>query len=111
MKQEEGKKPTGEISFTDLKNLRAKVKFVSTSIDTLAISGDTATLTGSGLANGAPVTYKVVVKDGSPDTFSVELSNGYMASGNVTTGRGVTIKPCDPPATEPRSMRLGRRLG
>ncbi len=97
VKQEEGKKPTGEISFTDLKNLRAKVKFVSTSIDTLAISGDTATLTGSGLANGVPVTYKVVVTDGSPDTFSVELSNGYTASGDVTNGRGVNIKPCDPP--------------
>jgi hypothetical protein len=97
VKQEEGKKPTGEISFTDLKNLRSKVKFVSTSIDTLGISGNTATLTGSGLVNGAPVTYTVVVTDGSPDTFSVELSNGYSASGNVIKGRGVNIKPCDSP--------------
>jgi hypothetical protein len=107
VKQEEGKKPTGEISFTDLKNLRHRIKFVSTSIDTLGISGDTATLTGSGLVNGAPVTYKVVVTDDSPDTFSIELSNGYSASGNVTTGRGINIKPCDP--AEPRPTLLGNR--
>lgn len=58
------------------------------------IADGQATLTGSGMANGAPVTYKVVVKDGSPDTFSVELSNGYKASGNVTKGRGINIKLC-----------------
>ena len=101
MKQEEGKAATGNISFTDLKNLRAKVKFSSTKIDNIAISGDTATITGSGLANGVAVTFTVVAKDGSPDTFSIELSNGYKASGNVTNGRGVTIKPCPPPTTEP----------
>ncbi len=31
------------------------------------------------------------------DTFSITLSNGYSASGNVTSGRGINIKPCDPP--------------
>jgi hypothetical protein len=101
VKQEEGKSPTGEISFTDLKNKRNKVKFVSTSIDTLVITGNEATLTGSGTANGAAVTFKIVVKNGSPDTFSVELSNGYKASGNVTSGRGINLKPCDPPRTPP----------
>ncbi|HXV33863.1 MAG TPA: hypothetical protein VD769_07620 [Gaiellaceae bacterium] len=109
VKQEEGKAPTGEISFTDLKNRRSKVKFVSTSIDTLAISGATATLMGSGLVNGAPVTYKVVGTDGSPDTFAVELSNGYTASGNVTSGRGVNIKPCDPTAPAPKLISLRGR--
>jgi hypothetical protein len=109
VKQEEGKEPTGEISFTDLKNRRSKVKFVSTSIDTLAISGATATLMGSGLVNGAPVTYKVVGTDGSPDTFAVELSNGYTASGNVTAGRGVNIKPCDPTAPAPKLISLRGR--
>ena len=95
VKYEEGAaKPSGEISFTDLKNKQSKVKFVSTSIDTLVIADGQATLTGSGTANGAPVTFEVVVKDGSPDTFSVKLSNGYTASGNVTKGRGIHIKPC-----------------
>jgi hypothetical protein len=95
VKYEEGAaKPSGEISFTDLKNKQSKVKFVSTSIDTLVIADGQATLTGSGMANGSPVTFKVVVMDGSPDTFSVELSNGYSASGNVTRGRGIHIKPC-----------------
>ena len=77
------------------------MNFVSTKIDSIVISGGTATITGSGLANGATVTFKVVAKDGSPDTFSIELSNGYKASGNVTTGRGVTLKPCPPPTTTP----------
>ena len=108
VKQEEGKAATGNISFTDLKNLRAKVKFSSTKIDSIVISGDTATITGSGLVNGAAVTFKVVAKDGSPDTFSIELSNGYTASGNVTTGRGVTLKPCPPSTTEPPPPTLER---
>jgi hypothetical protein len=100
VRQQEGKAPTGEISFTDLKSKRNKVKFVSTSIKTLSISGDTATLSGDGLANGAPVTFKVVVVDGSPDTFSIELSNGYKAEGKVKKGRGINLKPC-PPASPP----------
>lgn len=83
-------KPSGQASFNDKKN---KVKFTSTSIDTLVISGNQATLTGSGIANGAPVTFTIVVTD-RPDTYSVELSSGYRASGNVTKGRGVTIKLC-----------------
>jgi hypothetical protein len=57
------------------------------------ISGNQATLTGSGIANGVPVTFTIVVTD-NPDTYSVQLSSGYSASGNVTRGRGVTIKPC-----------------
>lgn len=84
-------KPSGQISFNDKKN---KAKFSSTSIDTLVIAGNQATLTGSGIANGAPVTFTVVVTDARTDTFSIELSNGYSASGNVTKGRGVTIKLC-----------------
>jgi hypothetical protein len=83
-------KPSGQAAFNDKKN---KVKFTSTSIDTLVISGNHATLTGSGIANGAPVTFTIVVTD-RPDTYSVELSSGYRASGNVTKGRGVTIKLC-----------------
>jgi len=86
--------PTGEISFSDLRDRQNKVKFVSSSIDTLVISGNQATLTGSGTANGVPVTFTVVVTDGSPDTFSVELSNGYSAAGNVTSGRGINLKLC-----------------
>lgn len=108
VKQEEGKAATGNISFTDLKNLRAKVKFSSTKIDSILISGGTATITGSGVVNGVAVTFKVVAKDGSPDTFSIELSNGYKASGNVTNGRGVTVKPCPPRTTEPTPPTLER---
>jgi hypothetical protein len=87
-------KPSGEISFADLKDKKHKVKFVSTSIDSLVIDGNSATLSGSGMANGAPVTFKLYVTDGRPDTFSIELSNGYKASGNVTKGKGVNLKTC-----------------
>lgn len=90
--------PSGEISFTDLSNRQDKKKFVSTSITTFLIDGNTAVLEGEGLYNGTtPVTYRMVVTDGSPDTFSIVLSNGYSASGNVTSGRGINIKPCDEP--------------
>jgi hypothetical protein len=41
-----------------------------------------------------------VVVDGSPDTFSIELSNGYKAEGKVKKGRGINLKPC-PPASPP----------
>jgi hypothetical protein len=87
-------KPNAEISFSDLKDKKNKVVFVSTSIDTLAIAGNQATLTGSGLVNGLPVTFTVVGTNGSPDVFSISLSDGYTASGNVTSGRGINIKTC-----------------
>jgi hypothetical protein len=90
--------PSGEISFTDLKNKQDKKKFVSTSITTFLIDGNTAVLEGEGMYNGTtPVTYRMVVTDGSPDTFSIVLSNGYSASGNVTSGRGINIKSCEEP--------------
>jgi hypothetical protein len=87
-------KPIAEISFADLQDRKHKVKFVSTSIEAQSLSGTRATLTGSGLVNGAPVTYTVVVTDGRRGTFSIELSNGYEASGRVAKGRGINIKTC-----------------
>ncbi len=53
--------------------------FQSTSISSLVISGDTATVSGSGIANGLPVTFTLSVVD-KPETFSIELSNGYSAT-------------------------------
>jgi hypothetical protein len=90
--EEDAAKPSGEVSFNDQLN---KVKFVSTSIDTLVISGNQVMLTGSGTANGAPVTFTLTATDGSPDTYAIALSNGYSASGNFAKpGRGITIKTC-----------------
>jgi hypothetical protein len=91
-------KSVAEISFVDTRDRQNKVRFWSTSIDTWVIAGNVVTLTGTGLVNGTiPVTFVVVATDGGAggtDTFSITLSNGYSASGEVTTGRGVTIKPC-----------------
>ena len=87
-------KPIAEISFNDQKDRKHKVKFVTTSIDTLTIAGHKATLTGSGIVNGETVTFRIVVKDNDPDRFSIELSNGYKASGSVSSGKGIRIKTC-----------------
>jgi hypothetical protein len=54
------------------------------------------------------VTFKVVATDGRPDTFSIELSNGYKASGDVRNGRGVTLKPCPEAPAPPPAPTLER---
>jgi hypothetical protein len=89
--------PSGEISFSD-RATSPRLHFVSTAIQTLVITGNQVRITGTGTANGVPVDFVVEGVDGSPDMFSITLSNGYSASGSVAAGRGVNIKPCDPPA-------------
>jgi hypothetical protein len=88
--------PSGEISFSD-RSTSPRLHFTSTAIMTLVITGNHVKMTGTGVANGVPVDFVVEGDDGSPDMFSVTLSNGYSASGSVASGRGVNIKPCDPP--------------
>jgi hypothetical protein len=88
--------PSGEISFTD-QITSPRTHFVSTAIETLVITGNHVKTTGKGTVNGVPVDFVVEGDDGSPDMFSITLSNGYSASASVASGRGVNIKPCDPP--------------
>ena len=62
------------------------MKFDSTSISSLVISGDDATATGSGIANG--LTGDVHADDPRPSGhFSIQLSNGYSATWTPKTGR------------------------
>lgn len=85
--------PTGEISFSD-RAPSPRIHFESTAITTLVISGSHVELTGTGAVNGLPVDFIVEGDDRSPDTFSIQLSNGYSASGAVAAGRGVNLKLC-----------------
>ena len=60
-------------------------------IRTLTFSGNSADLGGTArLGDGTRVTYSVSVTDngtgGRLDTFSINLSNGYSASGTLTSG-------------------------
>ncbi len=75
--------PTGSVSFTDK---AAPMAFQSTAITSLVITGDTATVTGTGTANGQAVTFTLHLID-KPETFSIQLSNGYSATWTPKTGR------------------------
>ena len=67
--------------------------FQSSSVDaaafTTAADGRTATMTGTGLDNGLPVTFTLVVVDHDgliPATYSLVLSDGYAFIGSVVSG-------------------------
>lgn len=81
--------PSGHLTYIDHAN---SIKVKATSIDSLTIIGNQASIQGSATVNdGREVTYYVVVADnGEPgrgaDTFSINLSNGYSASGALVGG-------------------------
>ncbi|MGA3246356.1 MAG: ice-binding family protein [Bacteroidota bacterium] len=80
----------GELSFNDHQKNSVKVK--STSVTAyIEIDAVTRQIEGIAKVNGkGPFTYKVVVVDkgerGRNDSFSLELSNGYKASGTLKGG-------------------------
>ncbi len=79
---------SGSVTFNDA---AAGVSMKKAKVRTLTFNGNSADLGGRGkLGDGSKVTYSVTVTDnsssGSPDTFSITLSNGYSASGTLTSG-------------------------
>jgi hypothetical protein len=76
--------PTGEIALADRET--GAVRFASTSLRQLAIDGNTATVTGAGVAGGAPVTFTLRLVDGR-DALTLELSNGESFAGTLKHGR------------------------
>lgn len=84
--------PTGKVVYADE---LARVGFTSSHIDALVIVGNQATIYGRGVSNGTAVLFRVTVTDG-PDTFTITLSNGYTATGAVTSG-SIRIGPCHGP--------------
>jgi len=74
----------GDLAYNDPKN---NVKVKSTSVTAyIVIDANTRQIEGAAkLNNNTSVTYKVVVVDnGRNDSFSIELSNGYHASGTLS---------------------------
>jgi hypothetical protein len=83
-----GDRPTGSLSFSDP---AAGVAITKSKIRTLTFNGNSADLTGvARLEDGTKVNFSVSVSDlssdGSTDTFSISLSNGYSASGTLISG-------------------------
>ncbi len=79
---------SGSVTFTDA---AAGVSMKKAKVRTLTFNGNSATLGGTGrLGDGSKVTYSVTATDnsssGSPDSFSITLSNGYSAGGTLTSG-------------------------
>ncbi|HMI99892.1 MAG TPA: hypothetical protein VK488_08675 [Gaiellaceae bacterium] len=74
--------PSGSISYRD-----GSTDFHSTSIGTASCPDRThGHVAGYGVNNGNNVSYTVDVVDGSPDTFSLTMTNGGTRSGALTKG-------------------------
>ena len=81
-------KPSGSFAYADTP---AHISLSNIMLKTLTITGNKAHLTGMATdGRNRPVTFTVDATDnGDPgvrDTFAIKLSNGYMASGNLTSG-------------------------
>jgi N-acetylneuraminic acid mutarotase len=83
-----GDRPSGSLTFSDP---AAAVSFSRAKVRTLTFTGTSATFGGNArLGDGSRVTYSVNVSDnssdGSSDTFTISLSNGYLVGGTLTSG-------------------------
>ena len=70
------------------------LSFLSTKVTTLTFNGNQAHLEGVGKVGRTKVGFAVdAIDNGTPGTldfFSIRLSNGYSASGNLLSG-GLTV--------------------
>jgi hypothetical protein len=89
----------GEFGYLDK---RSHINFVTGKIETVTINGNQGAFTGTarigGPRNRQTVQFTVTVtanQSPNPDTFSIVLSNGYAASGNLTSGT-IVIRTLDP---------------
>src|SRR5436190_15312523 len=89
----------GEFGYLDR---RSHINFTTGKILTVSINGNQGTFTGTGRIGGPrnrqtiQFTVTVTANEGAtPDTFTIALSNGYSASGNLTSG-SITIHTLDP---------------
>lgn len=82
---------------------KSHISFITDKIETVTINGDQGAFTGTarvgGPRNKQIVQFMVTVTANqalpSDDTFSIVLSNGYSASGNLKSG-SITIRTVDP---------------
>lgn len=94
----------GEFGYLDKKS---HINFTTGKIETVTINGNQGAFTGTARIGGprnkqiVNFTVTVTVNQGAtPDTFSIVLSNGYAASGNLTSG-SIVIRTLDPDPTGP----------
>ena len=84
-------KVIGSVSYSDS---AAGILFHSTKLTSLTFGGNHAHITGSGKSGKAKLSFTLDVDDngntGTFDVFSIHFSNGYSASGNLTSGN-ITI--------------------
>ena len=81
-------KAVGSFSYNDP---AAALSFSSSNFSSLSFSGNQAHFAGSAkLTKKSKISFSVDVTDngmpGTLDTFSIHVSNGYSASGNLTSG-------------------------
>ncbi len=69
----------------------AKLHFDNPVVTSLIFNGNTVTLGGTTQVNKSTVSFTATVTSGNPGSFSLSLSNGYSASGNLTSG-GITVQ-------------------
>ena len=87
--QQSGKRtiPVGSFSYSDP---ASHVSINSSSIATLTFSGNHAHFTGPKVSRRGTLGFTVDATDngfpGNNDVFSIHLSNGYSASGTLTSG-------------------------
>ena len=86
---------------------RSHINFTTGQIQTVTINGNQGAFTGTARIGGprnrqtVQFTVTVTMNTGStPDTFSIDLSNGYAASGNLTSG-SIVIRTLDPDPVDP----------
>lgn len=65
----------------------AKVHFDNPVVTGLTFNGSSVVLRGTTRVHNRPVTFVATVTGGNPGALSVTMSNGYSASGNLTSGR------------------------
>jgi hypothetical protein len=86
--------PTGSLTYSDPD---ANVTFARVGLRRLIINGNAATIIGTAMLDngGGKVSFSLTAVDSSPDgtsdTFTIYLSNGYHESGTLTSGN-ITIQ-------------------
>ena len=81
-----GGRPTGTFAFSDP---RAGISIPKARVRSLTITGNSAAFSGTANIGGNNVTFDVSITDngdGTSDTFSISLSSGYTAGGNLIKG-------------------------
>jgi hypothetical protein len=69
-----------------------KMTVYSGTVDAIDCRGAAATILGRAWVQGyGAVTYRIDVTDGTSDTYSIQLSNGYVSGTQVVFGGGIKI--------------------